>query len=294
MQERAAANPNSDSSGTRSTRYLGEHVLEAVGLKNLVTGAESVMPVGGVFMAIGHHPNTEFLNGAIELNSHGYILTRDNVETSMEGVFAAGDVHDNHYRQAITAAGTGSVAALDAEHYLAALDHEAATTQEASRVGRRRGADRGRLTRRRPRPTRAPGTSVGAVVFTDQEPAEPPDLRGQTQRRGTTVANIAAVTDAEFETQVLKSDKPVLVDFWAEWCGPCRQVSPILDEIASTHGDKITFLKMNVDENPVTPSSYRVTGIPTINVYQGGEVVKSIVGARPKAALLNELSDYIA
>jgi thioredoxin 1 len=107
------------------------------------------------------------------------------------------------------------------------------------------------------------------------------------------VAEIKAVTDADFETEVIKSDKPVLVDFWADWCGPCHLVSPILEEINAEHGDKLTFVKMDVDENPLTPAKYEVTGIPALNVYRNGAVVLQIVGAMPKAALLNELSEFI-
>jgi thioredoxin 1 len=102
-----------------------------------------------------------------------------------------------------------------------------------------------------------------------------------------------AVTDADFEIEVLKSDKPVLVDFWAEWCGPCRMVAPILEEISKEHGDKIDIVKMNIDENPQVPQKYGIMQIPTMNVYQDGEVVKQIMGAKPKAALLRDLAEFV-
>ncbi|MEV6211130.1 thioredoxin [Kitasatospora sp. NPDC051914] len=101
------------------------------------------------------------------------------------------------------------------------------------------------------------------------------------------------VTDATFDAEVLKSDKPVLVDFWATWCGPCRQVAPILEEIAAEHSDKLTIAKLDVDNNQQTAAAYNVISIPTLNVYQNGELVKTITGARPKAALLRELAEFI-
>ena len=102
-----------------------------------------------------------------------------------------------------------------------------------------------------------------------------------------------AVTDETFETEVLKNSKPVIVDYWAEWCGPCRQVAPVLEEIASEYGDKIDVVKLNIDENPNVSTRYKIMAIPTLGVFQNGEVVKQIVGAKPKAALLRDLAEFI-
>ncbi len=119
MRDRALAEPKIRFLwNTVITEYLGGDALESVKIRNVLTGEEKVQPIGGVFMAIGHRPNTEFLQGALALNPQGYIVTHNFVETSMEGVFAAGDVHDPEYRQAITAAGFGCMAALRAERWL--------------------------------------------------------------------------------------------------------------------------------------------------------------------------------
>ena len=107
------------------------------------------------------------------------------------------------------------------------------------------------------------------------------------------MADLKAVTDDNFELEVMNADKPVLVDFWAPWCGPCRAVAPILEEIARDHGDKVEIVKLNTDENPAVTGKLGITSIPTMHLYKDGEIVKTIVGAMPKPKLLRELEPFL-
>jgi thioredoxin 1 len=97
------------------------------------------------------------------------------------------------------------------------------------------------------------------------------------------MAEVVDVTDQSFEAEVLQSDKPVIVDFWAEWCAPCRQIAPIVKELADRYGDQVKIVKMDIDAHPKTPGTYGVRAIPTILAFKGGQVVEQIQGARPKA-----------
>jgi len=108
------------------------------------------------------------------------------------------------------------------------------------------------------------------------------------------MSNTKEVTDATFQADVLDSTETIMVDFWAEWCGPCRAVGPILEQIADEHSSKIKIVKLNVDDNPQMAMKYQITSIPAMKVFRGGEVVKTVIGAKPKPALEADLAEFIA
>ena len=262
MADRAEADPKIDFVWNSEVVGLdGDVKLEAVRLRNVETGAESVVPATGLFVAIGHDPRNELVRGVVDTDAAGYVLVDGRTTvTNVRGVFACGDLVDSRYRQAITAAGSGCAAALDAQHFLDELaDAEvAASADVAASV--------------------EPADSVS--MFVASEPAEP-----------VATAPIAGTED-NFQDLVIHSDVPVVVDFWATWCPPCRAVAPLLDELAEEYAGRIKIVKVDTDENPNLAMAYGITSIPTMNFFKSGELVKSVVGARPKPAL-NALFDEV-
>jgi thioredoxin reductase (NADPH) len=231
----------------------GEASLTGVRIKNLQINEESTLSATGMFVAIGHDPRSELVSGVVETDSAGYVqVLGRTTATSLDGVFACGDLVDSRYRQAITAAGSGCAAALDAQHFLDGL----ADVESRSGV-----AD----------------VVVPLVAPAAAAPATP-----------------IAATEDTFAAEVLQSQIPVVVDFWATWCGPCRAVAPLLDELAVEYAGRIKIVKVDTDAHPKLAMAYGVTSIPTMNFFKGGELVKSVVGAKPKPALSKLFDEIIA
>lgn len=255
MADRAAADPKIEFVWNSQVVGLdGDTKLEGVRVVNNVTGAESVLPATGLFVAIGHDPRSELVRGIVDTDPAGYVLVEGRTTaTNLRGVFAAGDLVDSRYRQAITAAGSGCAAALDAQHFLDDLaDAEAGEA-----------------------------VADAEAVVAAAAPAE-------------AVSTPIHATEDSFQADVIHSDVPVVVDFWATWCPPCRAVAPILDELAEEYAGRVKIVKVDTDENPNLAMAYGVTSIPTMNFFKSGELVKSVVGARPKPALTALIDEVIA
>jgi thioredoxin reductase (NADPH) len=225
------------------------------------TGQEDQLHVKGLFYAIGHTPNTSLFEGQIELDDVGYIVTHDSVETSVEGVFAAGDVQDHEFRQAITAAGTGCMAAMLAERWLSANDliQEFHQTEESERVA-------------------APTTHKS-----EDEQATEFDISRTRHVGGYALRKLYH-----------DSDRPIIVKYASPTCGPCHTLKPILSKVVEEFDGQVHYVEIDIEQDPEIAESAGVTGTPTVQFFKDQALVNEFKGIKPKSQYREAIQNQLA
>jgi thioredoxin reductase (NADPH) len=256
MQARALEHPRINVRWSSEVIGLdGEARLEAVELQDTTTGTVERLSVGGLFVAIGHRPNSQLVTGQLPVDDDGYVLVEHpSTTTAVPGVFACGDLVDRRYRQAVTAAGTGCAAALDAQHYLDGLRW----------------------------PGEAPRQEDARSIPVPPVPNDRADSPAE------------AVDEHSLSRVLSTSPVPVLVDFWSDDCAPCQLMHPVLDRIAERFADRMDVVKVNVTANPAVVQDYAISSSPTMQLFVDGAVTHTIVGAMPEGRLTAELEPFLA
>lgn len=260
MQDRVLANPKITVHWQTEAREILGDGQRMTGLRivNKATGTESVLGVQGLFYAIGHTPNTQLFKDFLELDSVGYIVTRHGTQTNVEGVFAAGDVQDHEYRQAVTAAGTGCMAALEAERWLSA---------------------RGLIQEFHQQVEQPPATATSTPSTPEAAAFDPTAIK----HRGSYA----------LRKLFHESDRLLLVKYVSPTCGPCHTLKPILDRLVEEFGGKVQLIEIDITEDSAIAEQAGVTSTPTIQLFKNKELLEVIVGMKPKSQYRETLQRYL-
>ncbi len=265
MQDRVLKNPKITVHwNTEAVDVYGTGWMEGIKVRNRQTQEESNIAARGLFYAIGHRPNTSLFKGQIELDEVGYVVTQHGVQTSVEGVFAAGDVQDHEYRQGITAAGTGCMAALLAERWLTTNDlvqefHQTAASEQS-----------------------AAQPEVKSEAKTEAEAEAEFDL-AQTRHQGS------------FALRKLyhDSDRLIMVKYASPTCGPCHTLKPILSKIVDEFDGRVHYVEIDIEQDPAIAESAGVVGTPTVQFFRDKALVGELKGVKPKSQYRETIAGYL-
>jgi thioredoxin reductase (NADPH) len=263
MQDRVLKNPKITVHwNTEAVDVFGENDrMTGVRIKNVQTGEERDLHVKGLFYAIGHTPNTSLFKGQIELDDVGYVVTHNHVETNIEGVYAAGDVQDHEFRQAITAAGTGCMAAMLAERWL---------------------------------------SSNGLLQeFHQTEASERPAAEPQHKTEAEQVAEFDITRTHHAGGYALRklyheSDRLIIVKYASPTCGPCHTLKPILEKVVNEFADQVHYVEIDITEDPEIAESAGVVGTPTIQFFKNKALVGEMKGVKPKSQYRQMIEENVA